>query len=153
VAHLRRLLRAHAEIRERFDEPLTIHALAATAGLSPYLFVRSFGEAFGKTPHDYLIDVRIAEAKRVLARGDSVTEACMAVGLSSLGSFSTMFKRRTGDSPAAWQRRARSWVPVVGGIPQLWIPGCYARMFGPSNFGEAGAAPSAVPEIAKGPRP
>jgi AraC-like DNA-binding protein len=116
--------------------------LAQTAGLSPYLFVRSFGDAFGKTPHELLIDVRIDHAKQALARGTSVTETCMAVGLSSLGSFSTMFKRRTGASPAAWQRRARTWVPVVGGIPQLWIPGCFARMFGPSNFGEAPSDPS-----------
>jgi AraC-like DNA-binding protein len=140
VSHLRRLLRAHEQIRDCYAEPLTIHALAKTAGLSPYLFVRSFGEAFGKTPHDLLIDVRVEHAKQALARGDSVTETCMALGLSSLGSFSTMFKRRTGTSPAQWQRRARAWVPVVGGIPQLWIPGCYARMFGPSNFGEAGPA-------------
>lgn len=137
AAHLRRLLRAHDQIRACYDEPLTIHALAATAGLSPYLFVRSFGEAFGKTPHDFLIDVRIGQAKQALARGESVTETCLAVGLTSLGSFSTMFKRRTGESPAAWQRRARAWVPVVGGIPQLWIPSCFARAFGPSNFGEA----------------
>jgi AraC-like DNA-binding protein len=140
AAHLRRLLRAHDQIRTCYGESLSIHALASTAGLSPYLFVRSFGEAFGQTPHDFLIDVRIAEAKRALARGDSVTEACMAVGLASLGSFSTMFKRRTGESPVAWQRRARAWVPVVGGVPQLWIPSCFARMFGPSNFGEATAA-------------
>lgn len=139
-AHLRRLLRAHDQIRECYDEPLTVHALAETAGLSPYLFVRRFGEAFGKTPHELLIDVRIARAKQALAGGASVTETCLAVGLSSLGSFSTMFKRRTGASPAAWQRRARAWVPVVGGIPQLWIPGCFATMFGPSNFGEATAA-------------
>jgi AraC-like DNA-binding protein len=140
AAHLRRLLRAHDRIRAAYDEPLTIDALAETAGLSPFLFVRSFGAAFGRTPHDLLIDVRLDHAKRALARGASVTEACMAVGLSSLGSFSTMFKRRTGVSPASWQRRARGWVPVVGGIPQLWIPGCFARMFGPSNFGEAGPA-------------
>jgi AraC-like DNA-binding protein len=136
------LLRAHAQIRECYDEPLTIHALAETAGLSPFLFVRSFGEAFGKTPHELLIDVRIEHAKQALARGVSVTETCMAIGLSSLGSFSTMFKRRTGTSPAAWQRRARGWVPVVGGIPQLWIPSCFARMFGSSNFGEAPVAPA-----------
>jgi len=139
--HLRRLLRAHERIREQYGDPLTIHALAETAGLSPYLFVRSFGDAFGKTPHDLLIDVRVEHAKRALARGASVTETCMALGLSSLGSFSTMFKRRTGQSPAAWQRRARAWVPVVGGIPQLWIPCCYARYFGPSNFGEAAPPP------------
>ncbi|HEU0035763.1 MAG TPA: AraC family transcriptional regulator [Kofleriaceae bacterium] len=136
-AHLRRLLRAHAQLREAYAEPLTIHALAETAGLSPYLFVRSFGEAFGKTPHDLLIDIRVEQAKQALARGESVTEACFAVGLTSLGSFSTMFKRRTGSSPAAWQKRARAWVPVVGGIPQLWIPACFASFFGPSNFGEA----------------
>jgi AraC-like DNA-binding protein len=140
VAHLTRLLRAHDQIRECYDEALTINALARTAGLSPYLFVRSFGEAFGKTPHELLIDVRIERAKQALVGGASVTETCLAIGLSSLGSFSTMFKRRTGASPAAWQRRARGWVPVVGGIPQLWIPSCFAQMFGPSNFGEAPAA-------------
>lgn len=132
-------MRAHDRIRAEYAKPLTIDALAATAGLSPFLFVRSFGEAFGKTPHELLVDVRIERAKQLLARGDSVTETCLALGLASLGSFSTMFKRRTGESPAAWQRRARTWVPVVGGIPQLWIPSCFARMFGPSNFGEASA--------------
>lgn len=139
-AHLRRLLRAHDQIRDSFDTPLTVHVLAETAGLSPYLFVRSFGEAFGKTPHDFLIETRLEHAKQALAAGTSVTETCMAIGLSSLGSFSTMFKRRTGVSPVAWQRRARAWVPVVGGIPQLWIPSCFAQMFGPSNFGEAAPA-------------
>ncbi len=139
MAHVRRLLRAHERIRTEYAEPLTIDALAATAGLSPYLFVRSFGELFGKTPHQLLVDVRIEQAKRRLARGESVTETCMGLGLTSLGSFSAMFKRRTGESPAAWQRRARAWVPVVGGIPQLWIPSCYGRMYGPSNFGEASA--------------
>lgn len=137
-AHLRRLLRAHEQIVTAYDEPLTIHTLAQTAGLSPYLFVRRFGEAFGKTPHELLIDIRILRAKDALARGASVTETCMAVGLSSVGSFSTMFKRRTGDSPAAWQRRARAWVPVIGGVPQLRIPSCFAGMFGASNFGEGG---------------
>jgi AraC-like DNA-binding protein len=139
-AHLRRLLRAHDQLRAAFASPLRIDTLAATAGLSPYLFVRSFGAAFGRTPHDLLIDIRIEHAKRALAGGTSVTEACIAVGLSSLGSFSTMFKRRTGMSPAAWQRRARGWIPVVGGIPPLWIPACFAQMFGPSNFGEVRAA-------------
>jgi AraC-like DNA-binding protein len=134
--HLRRLLRAHQQIHESFGEPLSIQVLADTAGLSRFLFIRCFGEAFGTTPHDMLIDVRLARAKRELARGSSVTDACLSVGLQSLGSFSTMFKRRTGLSPAQWQRRARAWVPVVGGVPQLWIPACFGRFFGPSNFGE-----------------
>ncbi|MEZ4364172.1 MAG: AraC family transcriptional regulator [Kofleriaceae bacterium] len=136
-AHLRRLLRADQQIRESFDEPLTLAALAATAGLSPYAFLRRFSQVFRVTPHERLIEVRLEEAKRRLAAGVSVTEACLEVGLSSLGSFSSMFKRRTGVSPAQWQRRARAWVPVVGGIPQLWIPSCFASFFAPSNFGEA----------------
>ena len=139
-AHLSRLLRARDRIHSAYDAPLTIDALAETAGLSRFLFVRSFARAFGQTPHDYLIDVRIERAKRALARGDSVTEVCLAVGLTSPSSFSTMFKRRTGASPASWQARARGWVPVIGGIPQLWIPGCFLDMYAPSNFGEATTA-------------
>jgi len=68
--------------------------------------VRVFRRAFGTTPHQYLIRVRIEEAKARLAsdRG-SVTDVCLEVGFSSLGSFSALFAERVGCPPSAWRRR------------------------------------------------
>jgi AraC-like DNA-binding protein len=136
-AILRRLIRAQELARDAFDEPLSIDDLAGAAGLSRFHFVRSFRAAFGLTPHAYLTRVRLDQARRRLARGASVTEACLATGFVSVGSFSTLFKREVGDSPRAWQRRARATIPVPALWPAVFIPSCYVLAYAPSNFREA----------------
>lgn len=90
---------------------------------------------FGRSPRDYLIELRMDRAKRALARGESVTEVCFAVGYESLGTFSRTFAERVGRSPRAWQRDARLVLPSAELWPAVWIPGCFlARL---STFGEA----------------
>ncbi|MWA12013.1 helix-turn-helix transcriptional regulator [Streptomyces sp. BA2] len=89
-----------------YAEPLDVPALARDALMSPGHFSRSFRAAYGETPYSYLMTRRIERAKALLRRGDlSVTEVCMAVGCTSLGSFSSRFTELVGESPSAYRAR------------------------------------------------
>ena len=136
-ATLARLLRARDRLHDAPDDAPSVAALAADVRLSRAHFLRSFVRAFGVTPHDYLTAVRLDLAKRALARGASVTEACFDVGFSSLGSFSSLFARRVGVAPRDWQRRVRTVLPSADLWPAIWIPGCFLVRHAPSTFGEA----------------
>lgn len=135
--HLRRLLRARDRIHAAYAEPLPLDALAREARLSRFHFVRLFKRAFGDSPHAYLTQVRLEEAKRLLAGGAAATEACAAVGYASLGSFSARFARSEGLSPRAWQRRVRTVVSVPERVGAVWIPGCFLALYAPSKNEEA----------------
>lgn len=122
-------------VRDRIDrdhaEPLDVATLARQALMSPGHFSRSFKAAFGETPYDYLMTRRVERAKALLRRGDvSVTEACFAVGCSSLGSFSARFTRLVGESPSAYRARDHS---AAAGIPSCVL----ARAARPSRIREA----------------
>jgi AraC-like DNA-binding protein len=60
------------------------------------------------TPRQYLMDKRIEKSKENLINGMTVTQTCFAVGFESLGSFSTLFKSKTGKSPSAFQKEQLS---------------------------------------------
>jgi AraC-like DNA-binding protein len=100
----RHLLRARDVIDVRYAEPLDIDALAAAAHVSRWHFVRSFARAFGETPHQYLLTRRMERAAALLRTTDhSVARICVEVGLSSVGSFTTSFKRLHGCTPTAYR--------------------------------------------------
>lgn len=125
----RRLCRARDLLVEVREEPLSIDAVASAVAISPFHFIRQFEAVFGVTPHQYRIHARIDEAKRLLAAGHhSVTEVCMAVGFSSLGSFSELFKRRVGAPPSVYQRRLRGLSPVPERLTRWLAPGCLSLM-------------------------
>jgi AraC-like DNA-binding protein len=97
--------------------------------MSPFHFIRQFEALFGLTPHQFRISLRIDHARRLLASDHhSVTSVCMEVGMSSLGSFSDLFTRRTGMAPSAYQLRARSMVQAPGALPRDLFPGCLTLM-------------------------
>ena len=125
----RRLCRARDLLRETSDPSPTIEQLAREVRISPFHFIRRFEAVFGVTPHQFRIASRIELAKALLARGEhSVTEVCMEVGFSSLGSFSTLFAQRVGETPSAYRRRVRPLVQVTcGGVSHL-APGCLSLM-------------------------
>src|SRR5205807_3374886 len=101
LVHVRR---ARDLMDRLYSEPLNLRELAAAAGVSKYHFLRSFASAYGQTPARYLCDRRIERAQDLLrATNVTVTEVCMLVGFSSLGSFSTRFRERVGVSPSAYQ--------------------------------------------------
>src|SRR6478735_7873689 len=105
---LRRLCVARDLLREWDETPLPVSAIARRTGFSYHHFIRLFKAVFGETPHQYRSRAQIEKAKHLLILTDlSITDVCMAVGFSSLGSFSALFSRRVGMSPSEFQRRYR----------------------------------------------
>lgn len=120
-----RLCRAREMLVEPTDAPRAIADIASDVGISPSHLIRQFEAVFGITPHQFRIESRLDLAKRLLAGGEySVTDVCMEVGFSSLGSFSTLFLARIGESPSAYRRRARRVFSVPGLPPLELFPGC-----------------------------
>lgn len=106
LANLAHLRRARDLIDREYARGLDVAALAREALMSPAHFSRSFRAAYGETPYAYLMTRRIEKAKALLRRGDmSVTEVCMAVGCTSLGSFSARFTELAGETPTAYRAR------------------------------------------------
>lgn len=103
LEELRHLRRARDLIDRDSAEPLDVPAMARAALMSPAHFSRRFKEAYGETPYTYLMTRRIERAQELLRTGASVTEACMAVGCTSLGSFSSRFTEVTGLTPSQYR--------------------------------------------------
>lgn len=117
LAHLRR---ARDLMDREYARPLDVAALARTALMSPGHFSRQFRAAYGETPYAYLMTRRIERAKALLRRGDmSVTEVCIEVGCTSLGSFSARFTQLVSETPTAYRARNHSALASV--------PGCIAK--------------------------
>lgn len=120
---LRHLCRARDHADRHYDEPLDLEQLAAVAGISKYHFQRLFTATYGMSPAEHLSRRRVERAQDLLrATNLTVTEVCMTVGFTSLGSFSTRFRELVGMSPSAFRRR------YADGAPR--IPGCYLFMAG-----------------------
>jgi len=110
LAHLRR---ARDRIDREYAQPLDVPAMARTALMSPAHFSRKFRAAYGETPYAYLMTRRIERAKAVLRQGMSVTEACMTVGCTSLGSFSSRFTEIVGETPSQYRARDHRHLELV----------------------------------------
>jgi AraC-like DNA-binding protein len=121
IRDLVRLRRAKDRIDREFDRPLDVPAIARSAAMSTSHFSRSFKAAFGESPYSYLMTRRIERAKALLRHGDiSVTDACFAVGCTSLGTFSSRFTELVGESPSSY--RARDHAPAAV------IPACVMKV-------------------------
>lgn len=128
-AALLRLCRARDRLCEDHDPSPSIHDVAREAGLSTGRFIRQFTAVFGETPHQRRIRARLERAKLLLALDDrSVTEVCMEVGFSSVGTFSALFTRRIGVNPSLYRRRARTLVRAPQVRPHELAPGCLSLM-------------------------
>lgn len=104
----RRLHLARDYAEAMFAEPVALADLADVAGMSANHLLRSFRQAFGQTPHQYISALRLARARELLAgTGLSVTEICLAVGFTSLGSFSWLFRRTFGLAPLEYRAKTR----------------------------------------------
>ena len=131
TASLIRVCRARDLIREYYAHGVSLADCAAEAELSPWHLLRSFRAAFGETPQEFLTRLRLERARHLLTVTDrSVTEVCLDVGFSSLGTFSLLFKRHIGCSPREYRRQVRRWVRMPGFLPWASIPSCFVRRFG-----------------------
>jgi AraC-like DNA-binding protein len=124
----RRMLRARDAIDRDFAEPLDIRTLARIAIVSEAHFIRTFKQTFGETPHRYLQRRRVERAMFMLRESDrSVSEICLDVGFTSLGTFSRTFSEIVGESPTAYREDAADLRAV---------PACFAKAWTrPSSFG------------------
>jgi AraC-like DNA-binding protein len=133
------LRRVRDRIDREFAQPLDVEALARGAHMSAGHLSREFRLAYGESPYGYLMTRRIERAMALLRRGDlSVTEVCLAVGCSSLGSFSSRFKQLVGMPPSSYRRH--------GAGPPAGMPSCVAKQVTrPIRNKEA---PEAQPQLA-----
>jgi transcriptional regulator GlxA family with amidase domain len=138
LANLARLRRARDLMDREYASRLDVAVLARAALMSTAHFSRQFRAAYGETPYSYLMTRRIERAKALLRHGDlSVTEVCLEVGCTSLGSFSARFTELVGETPTKYRARDHSGLARV--------PGCVARDITrpnrkPSRIREASAA-------------
>jgi AraC-like DNA-binding protein len=125
VSRPRDLLRAKDLVDAQYSEPLDVGDLARAAGFSRAHFSREFRRAFGESPHSYLLTRRLERAAALLRNTDrSVAEICFAIGLESVGSFTTSFTRTYGMSPTAYRA---SFPPAAD---HALIPACLLRAYG-----------------------
>jgi transcriptional regulator GlxA family with amidase domain len=125
----RRMLRARDAMDRTYAEPLDVAALARIALCSEAHFIRTFRATFGETPHRYLQRRRVERAMHLLRTSDrTVTDICLDVGFTSLGTFSRTFREIVGESPSAYRGRGGGTADVV--------PTCFAKAWTrPSSFG------------------
>ena len=125
VPPARHLLKAKDLADARYFEPLGVDDLARAAGLSRAHFSREFRAAFGESPHSYLLTRRMERAAALLRTTDrSVTDICFSVGLQSVGSFTSSFKRTYEMTPTEYRE---AFPPAVA---RAVIPACMVRVYG-----------------------
>jgi AraC-like DNA-binding protein len=125
LVHLRR---ARDLMDRDYAEPLDVPTMAAKALMSPSHFSREFKQAYGETPYAYLMTRRIERAMALLRGGASVTDACTAVGATSLGSFSSTFTDIVGETPSSYRSRPHEAAEAM--------PPCIAKLLTrPTRFG------------------
>ena len=100
----RRLLRARDAMDRTYAQPLDVPTLARIAHVSEAHFIRSFRATFGETPHRYLQRRRVERSMFLLRETDrSVTDVCLDIGFTSLGTFSRTFREIVGETPSAYR--------------------------------------------------
>jgi len=135
----RQIVRAKLFIDANYSSAIDLGNIADEACFSKFHFARLFRNIYGKTPHQYLTEIRIQRSRHLLEQGASVKQACFAVGFDSVTSFTGLFKRRIGITPAAYQSERLSRNSEIARIPLKHIPNCFAEKKGwtqNSNFRE-----------------
>jgi AraC-like DNA-binding protein len=113
LADLVHLRQARDYMDREYAQPLDVPAMASTALMSPAHFSRKFRATYGESPYAYLMTRRIERAKALLRQGMSVTDTCVTVGCTSLGSFSSRFTEIVGETPSQYRARDHSDLEVV----------------------------------------
>jgi AraC-like DNA-binding protein len=148
----RRLLRARDAMDRAYAEPLDVAAVAAVAHVSEAHFIRTFRGVFGETPHRYLQRRRVERSMFLLRETDrSITDICLDVGFTSLGTFSRTFRAIVGETPSGYRRghgpivaphcvQLAAMRPRIGATEAAEAAASAAESPQSSSFGEAAAA-------------
>jgi AraC-like DNA-binding protein len=126
----RRLVQAKLFIDAHYADKIDLNNIADEAYFSKFHFIRRFKNIYRKTPHQYLIFVRIEKAMELLKTGVPVSEVCYAVGFESLSSFSALFKRTVGIAPSTYLAQQQLIKNQKAKSPLNFIPGCFAEKYG-----------------------
>jgi len=126
----RRLVQAKLFIDTHYADKIDLDNIADEAYFSKFHFIREFKNIYRKTPHQYLISVRIEKTLELLMAGNPVSEVCYAVGFESLSSFSRLFKRIVGVTPSAYAAEQQIKKAAIAKSPLAYIPGCFAEKKG-----------------------
>jgi AraC-like DNA-binding protein len=126
----RRLVQAKLFIDTHYADKIDLNNIADEAYFSKFHFIRRFKNIYRKTPHQYLIFVRIEKAMELLKTGVAVSEVCYAVGFESLSSFSALFKRIVGIAPSTYLAQQQLIKNQIIKSPLTFVPGCFAEKYG-----------------------
>lgn len=126
-----RLSRSRDFLAARYDRRLTLTDAAAEACLSKFHYQRLFQRTFGETPHEFLTRMRIERARELLASTDlPVSQVCLEIGYTSLGSFSTRFHQVAGCAPSEFRSKVRKVFALGQPRPARFVPSCFLGRYG-----------------------
>ncbi|HZE83045.1 MAG TPA: AraC family transcriptional regulator [Puia sp.] len=126
----RKIIAAKWYMDEHFHEPIDLDRLSREACLSRYYFHRLFTRIYRRTPHQYLTQKRLRQARQWLAdKEPSISDICNNVGFESIGSFSSLFKKTIGYTPQFYRNRALHQQQQARQQPRSFIPQCFANSF------------------------
>lgn len=126
----KRIVYAKLFIDDHFATDIDLDKISDHAHFSKFHFLRLFKSAFGTSPHQYLIGVRLSQSKQLLLAGKSVAEVCLEVGFQSMPSFSTLFKKRFGLTPTEFVAREHDLEARICQEPFAFVPNCFAENYG-----------------------
>jgi AraC-like DNA-binding protein len=126
----RRIVQAKLFIDLNYAENIDLDNIADEANFSKFHFIRTFKSIYGKTPHQYLMAVRIDKAMELLKANASVSDACISVGFESLSSFSHLFKKLVGKTPSEYLSLQQETKRQIFETPLNFVPRCFAEKKG-----------------------
>ena len=101
----RKIISSKLFIDKHFADDIDLNAIASEAHVSKFHFIRLFKKYYGKTPNQYLQEIRIENAKKYFKKGKTIDQVCAAIGFTSKTTFISLFKKLTGKTPLAWQNK------------------------------------------------
>lgn len=125
-----RIVKAKLFIDKHFAEPIDLDNISDQAHFSKFHFIRLFKSIYGQTPNNYLTQVRVENAKKLLAEGHSIAETSLCIGFDSTTSFAGLFKKMTGLSPSAFRKVQEERTMAIQANPLAFVPNCFAETRG-----------------------
>lgn len=129
----RRIVKAKLFIDENYSERIDLNNISDQAHFSKFHFIRLFKSIYGFTPNNYLVKIRVDNAKIFLTEGYSISETSSMIGFESPTTFSGTFRKIVGMSPSAFQKEQEIRKLEIKRNPFQFVPNCFAESHGWTN--------------------